>query len=299
VDRTALKTLHLAPLGIPTLVISDDPQLIAAAASAYSYWSVEAPVSEPSVELRLETADASPIDKVCLDITVEGSRLRLTGLGAKGVADATTRKAHAYLPMGVAGDPGAFVEVVDTLLLFILARNGRTPVHASAFMLDNLAILLAGPSGSGKSSLAHAASVRGFPVLSEDMIFVQGEPSFAVWGFPRPIHLLPADAPPGDHPIRTRNGKHKASVPAPRVQVRSEQSALLILARGESIQLRQISGREAVRALMKLDEGFDLLEKESRAAAEELARHGPWRLTLSDDAGAAVDLVARHFGRRR
>ena len=34
--------------------------------------------------------------------------------------------------------------------------------------------------------------------LSDDTIFVQQEPSFALWGYPRPIHVFAADAPEGD-----------------------------------------------------------------------------------------------------
>lgn len=291
--------LYLMPLGIPTLVISDDPQLIAAAASAYAHWLVETPVSEPRIELRLGTAYVSPSDEVCLDINVEGSRLKLRGLGAEGGADSATGKAHAYLARSIASDPVAFIEVVDTLLLFMLARAGRTPVHAAAFMLDDVAIVLAGPSGSGKSSLANAAAARGLPLLSDDMVFVQREPSFAVWGFPRPIHLLPADAPPGDHPVRTRNGKRKVAVPLRLAQPRAERCALLLLERGDEIRLRQIASSEAVETMMKLDAGFDLLQQESHAAAVELARNGAWRLTLSEDPHAAVAFVVRHFGRGR
>ena len=284
------------PLGIPTLVISDDPQLIAAAASAYAYWLAEASVFEPRIELRLETANASPSDEVCLDIRVEGSRLMLSGLGAEGIADAATRKAHAYLSRDLVSAPAGFIEILDTLLLFMLARDGRTPVHASAFMAGDLAVVLAGPSGTGKSSLAHAAAARGLPVLSDDMVFIQREPSFAVWGFPRPIHLLPADAPPGDHPIRTRNGKRKAAVPLSSSVTWSERAVLVILDRGERVGLREMASGDAIDALMNLDAGFDLLEAESRAVAGDLAQQGAWRLTLSSDPDEAIDLVLKQFG---
>lgn len=298
-EEAALRNdLCLLPLGIPTLVISDDPQLIAAVASAYAHWLAEAPVSEPRIELRLETADASPSEQVCLDIRVEGSRLMLGGLGAEGIADAATRKARARLSRKLVSEPASFVEVVDTLLLFMLARAGRTPVHASAFMAGDLAVLLAGPSGSGKSTLAHAAAARGLPVLSDDMVFVQREPSFAVWGYPRPIHLLPADAPAGDHPTRIRNGKLKAAVPLRLVETCSTRAALVVLDRGEKAQLRPIASNEAIDALMNLDAGFDLLATETRAVAGDLAQRGAWRLTLSSDPDEAIDLVVKRFGGR-
>jgi hypothetical protein len=46
---------------------------------------------------------------------------------------------------------------------------------------------------------------------------------------------------------------------------------------------------------MHLDPGFDLLERESRAALTALAAGGAWRLELSNDSRAAIDLLTRHL----
>src|SRR4051812_41484330 len=165
----------------------------------------------PVLELSLRIGIASS-SGVSLDVAVEGSRLRLSGR-ADGFADASCGKASGIMSPDLVTDPAGFADVTDTLLLFLLARNGRTPVHAAAFLIGDLAVVLAGPSGSGKSTLALAAANRGFPILSDDTIFVQHEPAFAVWGLPRPMHLYPADAPPGDHLTRMRNRKLKAAVP--------------------------------------------------------------------------------------
>jgi hypothetical protein len=295
VDRNASNLLNLVPLGIPTLIIADDPQLISAARAAYAYWLAEAPVSEPRIELRLETGRASPCTDVCLAIAVEGSRLRVSGGGVDGFADASTSKAALSVSPEMAGDATAFAEIVDTLLLFILARTGRTPIHASAFMLGDLAVVLAGPSGSGKSTLALAAALRGFPVLTDDMIFVQRDPSFAIWGFPRPIHVFPDDAPVGDHSTRLRNGKLKAAVPHTMPASRAERCALIVLERGNALEMRSIASEEAIKPLLNLDPGFDLLQSESRASLDALASPGAWLLTLSDDPQAAIDLVTRRL----
>ena len=288
--------MSLLPLGIPTLIIADDPQLIAAAGAAYAYWSVEAPHSEPRIELRLEIGDASPSADVSLDIRVEGSRLELKGGGAEGVADAVTSKARARVASALVNDLARFIEVIDTLLLFLLARDGRTPVHASGFMLGELAILLAGPSGSGKSTLALAAAERGLAILSDDMLFVQLEPSFALWGFPRPMHLLPEDAPPGDHHQRLRNKKLKPAVPLKAPALKAERSVLVLLEHGKSLAIRPIAATKAVGELMRLDAGFDLLENESKTALEALASTGAWQLTLTHDPNAAIDLIVSRFG---
>ena len=287
--------MNLVPLGIPTLIIADGPQLVAAVRAAYAPWSVEAPVAESQIELRLEVGTASSAEGVSLDITVEGSRLRLSGRGISGCADATARRATAVVPSEIVNDPAAFADLLDTLLLFILTRNGRSPVHASAFMLGERAVVLAGRSGSGKSTLALAAAQRGRAILSDDMVFVQREPSFALWGFPRPIHVFPDDAPRGKHVTRIRAGKVKAALPPPKAASKAEKCTLVLLDRGKDLALDPIDRSEAVETLMDLDPGFDLLEQESREALTELAAGGAWRLTLSRDPGAAIDLVTRRL----
>lgn len=285
--------LSLLPLGIPTLIIADDPQLIAAARAAYAHWRVETPDSEARIELRLETGSASS-EGVCLDIQVEGSRLRLDGRGASGTADAATGQAHATVAAELAADSAAFTDVVDTLLLFLLARSGRTPVHSAAFMHGDVAVLLAGPSGSGKSTLALAAAARGLPILSDDMVFVQLDPEFAVWGFPRPIHVFPDDAPAGEHEERLRNNKLKAALPIGRPALRAANAIPVLLERGDELAFRPVDPAQAVQELMRLDRGFDLLAGESRAAAEELTSRGAWRLTLARSPAEGVDfLIAR------
>jgi hypothetical protein len=291
-DRTS-EFLNLAPLGIPTLIIAEDPQLLTAAAAAYAHWLTEAPLAGPMIELRLEIGSTSSAD-VSHQIAVDGSRLRLTGIGTSGFADAESGKASATIPADIVNDAAAFADVTDTLLLFLLARRGRTPVHASAFMLGDLAVALAGRSGSGKSTLALAAADRDLPVLSDDMIFVQRQP-FAVWGFPRRIHVFAADAPAGDHPTRVRSGKTKAAVPVVLPALRAERCKLVVLERGAELTLREFQLHAAMDELMNLDAGFDLLEQDSRAAIEALASNGAWRLTLSNNPRAAIDLLVSRF----
>lgn len=287
------KILNLLPFGIPTLIIADDPQLLAAAAAAYAHWLAEAPIAKPEIELRLEIGSASSAD-VCLQIVVEGSRLRLSGAGATGAADAVSGKAGATITSALASDFTKLSDVTDTLLLFLLARRGRTPIHASAFVIGNLAVVLAGTSGSGKSTLALAAVERGLPVLSDDIIFVQREP-FAVWGFPRPIHVFAEDAPPGDYSTRFRSGKIKAAIPLAVPALKADRCVLVLLERGIELALRSLEPAIAADSLMNLEAGFDLLEQDSRKAIKALVSDGAWQLTLSDDPRPAVDLLVSRF----
>lgn len=289
-------SLNVAPLGIPTVIIADDPQLIATADAALADWRVEAGALEPLIEIRL-TLGTSPFDGVSPAIGVEGSRLTLTGSGIAGWADARARRAECVVPAGLIGQPAALAEeVIDTLLLFVLTRNGRTPIHTSGVMIGDWLAVLAGPSGSGKSTLALAAAGFGLPVLSDDTLYIQRDPGLRVWGFPRAIHVFPEDAPAGDHAKRARNGKLKSAVaittPCP---LHADRARLIVLDLGEHLRLQRISAAEAIKRLGTPEPGFDLLREQNLTAMGALAAGGAWRLTLSDDPGAAIALLLDAF----
>jgi hypothetical protein len=285
---------HLTPLGIPTDFIADDPVLLAAACTAYGDWVTERP-AEPVIELRLSRKTAATIG-VSLDIAVEGSRLTLGGGGISGWADAVSKRAACAVPANLAGASAALAEAIDTLLLFILARSGRTPVHAAGVMAGETALVLAGPSGTGKSSLALAAAAMNLPVLSDDTVYVQLDPALRIWGFPRPVHVFPEDAPSCGHPTRLRGGKRKAAIAVAGRSQPAERAALILIERGEAVALTPLDPAEAIARLAVLEPGFDLLAEQSAAAVRALTGERAWRLTLSRDPGAAMSALVGQFG---
>jgi hypothetical protein len=291
---------HFALLDVPIVVIADDPALLATACAAYADWMmVEAPAAGSGIELRLKLGGAST-ERVSAAIRVEGSRLTLSGGGIDGEADARTGRARCVVPPWLADDPAALAaEIVDTLLLFLLARTGgRIPVHAAGVMLGDTALVLAGPSGAGKSTLALAAKARGLQVLSDDTLYVQRDPRLRVWGLPRPIHVFAKDAPPGPHAVRLRGGKEKAAIPlADRGSAEwvAERARLIVLRRGESLDLSPIDRATAIAALSRLDAGFDLLAEASTAAIRALAQDGAHVLTLVQDPRRAIDFLVERL----
>lgn len=58
--------------------------------------------------------------------------------------------------------------LLDQVLPLALSTVGRFPVHASCVALDDRALLFAGPSGQGKSTLAAALASRGWRTLADD-----------------------------------------------------------------------------------------------------------------------------------
>jgi hypothetical protein len=60
--------------------------------------------------------------------------------------------------------------LLGSVLAFVVRLRGMVPLHASAVVVQERAILFAGAAGAGKSSLAAAFAVLGYPVLSDDLV---------------------------------------------------------------------------------------------------------------------------------
>ncbi len=281
----------------PVRVRSDDPAVLAAVALAYGAWPAGRTGDGPLIQLDLTLSEAGFGEPTRIE--VEGARLRSVGSGPQFWADAHTLTAFCRVPAELVADPGRLAsEALDTLLLFLLTRSGRTPVHAAGVMCAETAVLLVGPSGSGKSTLSVSAMARGLQILSDDTVYIQLQPCFRVWGFPRPLHVFPADAPGFISATRLRAGKLKAVVPLrPGAAVSmATQAAVVLLQRTGHIRLDPIEAAVAADALARLEPGFDLLRRESAEAAAALTAAGAWRLSLARDPGAAIDLLIAQFG---
>ncbi len=281
----------------PVLIRSDDPAVLAAVALAYDVWPAGRVGDGPSIQLDLALGEAASGEPTRIE--VEGARLRSVGSGPQFWADSKTLTGFCKVPASLVAEPDRLAsEALDTLLLFLLTRSGRTPVHAAGVMCGQTAVLLVGPSGSGKSTLSLSAMARGLQILSDDTVYIQLQPCFQVWGFPRPLHVFPADAPGFISATRLRAGKLKAVVPLTSGAALSmaNHAAVVLLQRDGQIRLDPIEAAVAADALARLEPGFDLLRRESAEAAAALTASGAWRLSLARDPGAAIDLLIAQFG---
>jgi hypothetical protein len=283
-------SITFAPLGIPTCVIADDPLLLDAAVArlARSFGHDQGTNPEITIHLRRNGIAAA---KVGFSTAVEGSSLRLAGGGVSGWADAALGRAECELSLELAGD------VAETLLLFLLTRRGRLPIHASAVMMGETALLLAGRSGSGKSSLALAAERHGLEVLSEDTTYVELNPKLRAWGWPGPIHLAASDAPAGSFPERLRGGRRKLAVPRSGERLSADRVQLVAIEPGDTLKLERAGRDWLVERLAPGEPGFSLLREPIEQALAKIAGAGGWRLTLSRDPDAAIALLRSKFGR--
>lgn len=78
---------------------------------------------------------------------------------------------------------------------FVLLLRGLVCLHASAIVVDGVAMALVGPAGAGKSTTAAAFAARGFGVLAEDVVTLddRGDSFFVRPAYPC-IRLWPASA---------------------------------------------------------------------------------------------------------
>jgi hypothetical protein len=222
-------------------------------------------------------------------------RLLLSTPGSMAIADVTRRDAVAYVTPALLADREHFrYGVLEALTLFLVTHFDRQPVHAAGVVRGDRGLLLAGPSGVGKSSLAYAAMRSGFRVLTDDAVYVQRDPRLRVWGMPRYLHLPPSSRtffPELSHALPTARatGKLKMAVDlrTPERIVTPpvvERIALCILARGtEATRLTRVSPQAATEDLREASEpGFDLFADTLEACGAELAQRGCWRLTMAD-----------------
>lgn len=127
---------------------------------------------EPSLTLWHVSANrdarGEPVLRVWLDEGDGSFRLRYSD-GVEFGVDARGTRVWASGPEGTPPEYLA-VYLLGPVLGFVLRLRGITCLHASAVMADNRALAFLGAPGAGKSTLAAAFALAGYPVLSDDIV---------------------------------------------------------------------------------------------------------------------------------
>lgn len=301
---SGMESATFAIFGIPLRVESDTAEVIAEAEALFGAW-------------RDVLVDDTWIGRapVCIRIAVEerddaggqgGIRIREPGRlsvragGIRARADVRRRIAVARVSREVVGD-GERVRgnVLEMLALWLLTGLDRAPLHAAAVVRGGTALLLAGPSGVGKSTLTYAALRSGLRVLAEDTVFLQESPVPRVWGLGGFVHLHPDAARFFPElrtlpPRRRANGDRKLAIHTPPVTDGIERAGICLLARGDAARIEPLAPDEVEREVVAgLDAGFDRFAATIGRRVRRIAESGAWRLTLPPSPTDAVPLLHR------
>ena len=297
----------LPVLGIATRFETDDAEVARIVEEAFGMWrslAAAAPITTPSATpllVRIDVVDGdegplganghAPVRYSCPDET----RVVVETAGSMAVSDPLRREAVARVTRGLVADRTYFrAEILEALTLALLSHFDRHPVHAAALARQGRAVLLAAPSGTGKSTLAYHCHLAGLDLLGEDHVRVQLEPRLRVWGWPARVRLLIGDAASASS---TSSDAPKAAIDveagmsAARL-VADEISVCCLSRDGGPAALEPLGSDELARALdAQLAPGFDRFPNRWPRVREALAARGGWRLNLSADPRAGVTLV--------
>jgi hypothetical protein len=181
----------------------------------------------------------------------------------------------AYLPLTLANPSTIETFLLGQVLSFALLRRGLEPFHATVLEREERAVGLLGPSGQGKSTLAAAMLRRGWRMLTDDLMVLDGLDVLP--GLPR-IKLFPRSA--NMLGIRGRpiaRGSTKEFVPLPPsmfCEGRVPLSRLLVLrtTRASRCTIRRLTAKSALVSLTsntfntRVTEGARLRQQFSESA---------------------------------
>jgi hypothetical protein len=82
--------------------------------------------------------------------------------------------------------------LMNLVMAFVMRLRGHEVLHASAALIDDGAVAFIGPSGAGKSTIAASLALRGFRVITEDVLaVVDGGVRFEVMSAHARVRLWP------------------------------------------------------------------------------------------------------------
>ena len=312
-DLSLPHTVTLPVLGIPTRFATNDRAMLDIVDDTFGVWravdshGLDAVPERELVHVRVivEPDEQGRITEgVAASIQHSMSNdLRFVARGAASVAvsDPARRIAIVRASSALVADRVRFrVEMLEAVVLALLSCYDRHPVHAAAVAHHGHALLLAAPSGTGKSTLAYACHAAGLNLLGDDHVRVQLASSLRVWGWPATVRLLADTAERMAAPhagLHTLNGKRKAVIEArdgmSMARLVASDATVCALSRdGGPLALEPLSPEAVERTLdEQLAPGFDRFPTSWPGVRRALSARGGWRLNLTHDPREAVPIV--------
>ena len=320
----------LPVLGIPVAYRTNSPDVLAVIEESYGGWRVledRPPLLETDpvqvtvivyddgedVSLGDPTATEGRDGDVPRHLRVQCwapdvERVYVTAPGCMGVTDLRRREAIAYVTPALVSDREHFrYTFISALTMGLLSPLDRLPLHAAGLVRGETTLLLAGPSGTGKSTLCYAGALNGLSVLSDDFVNLQCHPHLRVWGMPDHLHL-PMDARehfPALAQSRATllsNGKKKIAINLREMGVEAplpvvERAGICLLTRSKAEPaLTHLSAGELETGLLASPEyGFDRFSETINESVHQLAENGGWTLDLGTRPDATIPFLFEMF----
>jgi hypothetical protein len=309
-DDALRHAVTLPVLGIPTRFATNDTEMLEIVEESFGVWRAlagrDADVMDENEVVHVRIAvggdpapdpENAPIRHQMSDDLCFGARSGASVAESEPARRIATIRATRAL---VADRTRYRTEMLEAVVLALLSCYDRHPVHAAAVAHRGHALLLAAPSGTGKSTLAYACHAAGLDLLGDDHVRVQLAPTTRIWGWPGRVKLLAETAARmgvARAPIETANGKTKAVIDARRDvgagRLVASGATVCVLARaGGGVSLEPLSPDALAHALdEQLAPGFDRFPARWPHVVRALTERGGWRLNLSRDPTDALPLV--------
>jgi hypothetical protein len=306
-------TVDLPVLGVPVRFESNSAVALAVVEDAFGIWRALRANPEliaagnVTVKLIVHEGDEGKAPHAPMTCRMpDAERVIVHTSGSIGIVDSLRREAIAYVTPALLANRAHFrYGMIEGMTLTLVTSCDRYPVHAAAITRGPVALLLAGPPGTGKSTLAYQAFRNGLRVLSDDAAYVQLQPEVRLWGIPGRLNLLPAACVhfpelAGRAPSLRADGSDKVVVQLPNGWPAAGGAPPVAGRVGVCVLERQGGRASCVRASPAevqafLKEGLGLSRVRFGAALDTalawLAGAGGWRLSLSRDPADVWPLV--------
>ncbi|MFW6078225.1 MAG: hypothetical protein ACODAE_01300 [Gemmatimonadota bacterium] len=302
--------VRLPVLGVLTTFATNAPSVCDAIHAFYGEWAeLDARpglVSPSNATVRIvvhDRPDATDSPSAFSQRMPDPTRFVTFWDGGVGVADTRRMESLAYVSAELVSRRTEFCAgVLEPLTLFLLTALDRQPVHAAAVARRGAAVMLAGRSGIGKSTLSYAAHRHGYSVLADEPVYVQLRPMLRVWGRRPRLHLrvdARAHFPELNDiaPVRLPGGKTKLPVDAgDRDRRYAERVGICLLRRGGRGRpsLERVPVEDVVAELTAdLDPGYERFSESIGDRLAAIAGRGAWRLEIAGAPQEAVPLLDR------